>query len=193
MKYDIAILGPKDRKICTSDGIMIDTTSKSKKWREYFSPFYLGPVRVPGFNPYCLKMENAWQFSKVYPEHVGYDGLPNEIWYKWREKGMLDWRAHRYPMGKGAKPKYSYWGGSSMGYISARINIYIPEYSRLISNNDGFKYLKKECEKGNKIYLWDFDGYNHKEIGMSYEDVKLNEDRPMGHAFVIAMKLQELI
>jgi hypothetical protein len=43
---------------------------------------------------------------------------------------------------------------------------------------------------GEEIWLWDFDGYNHKQIGMSYEEVINSQERKMGHAFIIAMSLE---
>ena len=43
------------------------------------------------------------------------------------------------------------------------------------------------------IYLQDFDGYNHKARGMTYDQVINNEQWKMGHAFVLAMLLDEYI
>ena len=43
------------------------------------------------------------------------------------------------------------------------------------------------------LYLWDFDGYNHKELGLTYDEVINNPDRKMGHAFVLGMLLEGFI
>jgi hypothetical protein len=37
--------------------------------------------------------------------------------------------------------------------------------------------------------LWDFDGYNHKALNLTYTQVINDSNRKMGHAFVIAMLL----
>jgi len=46
---------------------------------------------------------------------------------------------------------------------------------------------------GEDLYLLDFDGYDHKELDMSYDDVINCEKRKMGHAFVLAMLLEKYI
>ena len=51
-------------------GIAVNVTSKSKEeWSRKFSPYLLGPVTVTPFDEKieCQRMENAWQYSKVYP------------------------------------------------------------------------------------------------------------------------------
>ena len=40
------------------------------------------------------------------------------------------------------------------------------------------------------IYLIDFDGYNHKEKGMTLADVANNSKKSMGHAFCVYDLLQ---
>jgi len=46
---------------------------------------------------------------------------------------------------------------------------------------------------GQDLYLRDFDGYNHKELGMTYDNVVHCKERKMGHAFVLAMVLEGFI
>lgn len=38
--------------------------------------------------------------------------------------------------------------------------------------------------------MWDFDGYDHKSLGMTLEQVFYNTNEKMGHGFVLAMMLQ---
>jgi hypothetical protein len=45
-------------------------------------------------------------------------------------------------------------------------------------------------EAGDTLYLWDFDGYNHKDCGLSFDQVINDPNHKMGHAFVIAMMLE---
>ena len=40
------------------------------------------------------------------------------------------------------------------------------------------------------IYLWDFDGYNHRELNMTFDDVLNCPHRKMGHAFVLCGMLE---
>jgi hypothetical protein len=167
----------------------IDTTSRSLTWSRGLSPFLLGPVALyEGIT--AKNMENAWQYSKVYPEHVNERGLPTEAWFKWAAQGYAKERADRYPMGKGKIPLYSYWGVFRYGYIDARKKIYAPLYAQAVEKTNAFamlKELKEEC-KGT-LWLMDFDAYDHKKEGLTYEQVINNPNRKMGHAFVLAMML----
>lgn len=179
-----------------SDVIEVNTTSRSTNWSKGLSPFFVGPVKL--YEDYVSKnLENAWQFSKVYKQHVGSDGKPNAEYFKWAEAGWNDDYAHRYPMGRGAIPEYSWWGGGfgyKWGYIEARKRIYIPLYAEAVKKTDAFAKLEELAKTSTKdIYLRDFDGYNHKALDMTYEDVMDCESRKMGHAFVLAMLLDGYI
>ena len=168
---------------------LINTTSRSDDWSRGLSPFYVGPVDLYG-NYRSINVENAWQYSKVYEYYLEEDGSVGERYFKWAQDGWNSMRAQRYPMGKGAKPLFSYWDGQQFGYIEARKAIYIPLYSQAVQKTFAFKKLKKMHEAGETLYLWDFDGYDHKTLGMSYEDVINNPNKSLGHAFVIGMLLE---
>ncbi len=169
------------------DVIEVNTISRSANWSRSFSPFFVGPVKLyGGFE--AQNVENAWQFSKVSQQHIGPDGLPNEDYWKWAKFGWADTWAHRYPMGRGAVPEYSWWDGQMLGYIEARKKIYMPLYST-VRDTLAFQQLQKLAEGDKDLYLVDFDAYNHKQIGMSYDEVLNCETRKMGHAFVLAMML----
>ena len=152
----------------------------------------LGPVKCYG-GLVSQNVENAWQYSKVYKEHLQPDGQPNASWYEWRDRGFAQRRADRYPMGKGAIPEYSWWDGKRFTYIEARQEIYIPIYAAAVRNAPAFWKLRKLYETQKNVTLWDFDGYDHRNLGMSYEDVILSETKKMGHGFVLAMMLEGLI
>lgn len=189
MKKPIKVIGARDPR----DKKAINTTSSCKGMGRNFSPFILGPVSLyPGaVTPKALNVENAWQFAKVYACHVDDNGDPTDEYFKWAKKGWLDRRAHRYPMGKGAIPEYSWWNGKKLGYIEARKRIYFPLYARAVVNTKAYSLLKEGYESGKQIVLWDYDGYDHLSMGMTLKDVLNNPNRPMGHAFVLAALIQD--
>lgn len=164
---------------------IIDTTSNSGDFRE-LSPFVLSA-------PPARRFENLWQFSKVYPNQVYASGEPMPEWERWRKQGWGDYRARRYPMGKGVIPLYSFWQGKHLDYIEARKQIYAPEYARNVIKTNSYKSLRElynECDLRNpELILVDYDAYDHQALGMSLVDVINNPNRKMGHAFVLLMML----
>ncbi len=170
-------------------GVPINTCSRSNSWTQGLSPFILGPVDLYD-GIVAQNVENAWQFAKVYAKHVDDNGDPTEAYWEWAEAGWSDTRAHRYPMGKGAKPLYSYWDGKKLGYVEARKVIYAPLYSRAVEQSDAYQNLKQMHEQDLPLWLKDFDGYDYRKLGMTLNDVLNCETRKMGHAFVLAMMLE---
>lgn len=174
----------------------IDCTSHSGSalWQQ-LSPFHLGPVELyPGV--ISKTVENAWQYSKVYPGQVGADGWPSPGWFEWRDRGLSAIYANRYPMGRSVKPLYSFWIDENgqrqkLEYIEARWKIYLPLYQKCVVGTDAFKILKRKYEAGENIALADFDGYDYKAKGMSLRDVVNNEKKTMGHCVAIAIALGE--
>lgn len=162
----------------------IDVTSHGAEFRP-LSPFLLGPV--PLYAGYWSKtMENAWQYAKVYPGQTYED-------YWWRAfKGWADPRAVRYPMGKGAKPLYTLWAGDHLDYITARRRVYIPLYAWAVRFYQPYLLagLKAMHEERGDLVLTDFDSYDHRPAGLSWEDVISDPDRKMGHGFVLAMMIE---
>jgi len=175
------------------DEYVLNTTSHSTDWGHAFSPFVLGPVRLyDEGEAQCV--ENGWQFSKVYPCHVDpKTGDPASAYYTWAKRGWESQQARRYPMGKGVVPAYSWWAGHRLGYIEARRTIFIPLYLQAVRRTLEFVYLADLVRGGWKIVLRDFDGYDHKRLGMSYDDVVNCESKTMGHAFVLAMAIEEAL
>lgn len=181
----IRVCGPRDT---INDGYIINTTSRANGWSRGLSPFILGPVELWTGNV-SWNVENAWQYSKVYAEHVRSDGWPSDEWFLWAREGQDSRRANRYPMGKGAVPLYSYWDGLQLSYIDARKAIYCPLYYHAVRRTHAFNVLQEEASKHETLYLWDFDGYDHVKLGMTYDDVINDPTQKMGHAFVLAMML----
>lgn len=167
----------------------VNTTSHSTNWSKHLSPFFCGPVELYG-DFEARNVENGWQYSKCYPEHVDEDQNPSKEYWKWAKRGWDDNFAHRYPMGKGAKPLYAYWDGEKLGYIEARKKIYAPLYAKAVEKTKAWQKLKQQYEEDGEIILVDFDGYNHRALGMTYSEVVNNENKTMGHSFILAMMLE---
>ena len=173
-------------------GMVVDTTSHSNNWSRGLSPFFLGPIPLYDGTT-ARNMENAWQGSKVYIEYADEENNPSHAYFDWARRLWNDSRAHRYPMGKGRKPLYSLWDGEQLSYIEARKKIYAPLYAEAVEKTPAYQTLLRLYNAGHTISLIDFDGYDHKRLKMSYEDVINCEDRKMGHAFVLAMMLENQI
>ncbi len=152
------------------NGVYINTTSRSTdEWTKQLSPFYLGPCEL--YEGIIAKnMENAWQFSKVYDCHVDANDDPTIQYFEWAVNGWNSNYAHRYPMGKGAKPKYSYWNEHKLSYIEARKHIYVPLYAKAVLKTDAYKKLQDIIASDKHLYLLDFDAYKHREQNMTITD-----------------------
>jgi hypothetical protein len=168
------------------------TTRGPEPWR-VLSPMLLGPVPLYA-GQWSRTMENAWQYSKVYPQHAGQDGSAGYMWWNWARAGWERPDAVRYPMGKGAQPVYSLWAAERLGYIAARQRIYIPLYVQAVrfSQLDVFRVLREMAVKSDLV-IEDFDAYDHRGLGYSWSDVIRDPDRKMGHGFVLAMMLEGII
>jgi len=166
--------------------------SKGNGWERGLSPFFVGPCSL--YDGHVSKnVENGWQFTKIYKEHLDGDEISQRYW-DWAKSGWSDTFAHRYPMGKGAIPEFSLWKGERLGYIDARKKIYIPLYRKAVIETYAFKMLKQKYEAYKKmdkdLFLVDYDAYMHKKLDMSYEGVVNRKDKKMGHAFVLGMLLE---
>lgn len=114
----------------------------------------------------------------------------SNMWSDMGFRGWLDPRASRYPMGKGARPEYSWWEGEKLTYLEARKRIYLPMYARAVVKTRAFDILMREYLTRGTLTLWDFDGYDHHALGMSFEEVLACPTRKMGHALVLSMLLE---
>lgn len=119
------------------------------------------------------------------------DGDPESVYWQWAHKGWSDHRPHRYPMWKGAIPRYAFWDGRKLGYVEARRIIYAPLYAKAVRKTEAYKRLQRSYKEHKRLILIDYDAYDHIGMDMSLSDVLRNPDRKMGHAFVLAMLLQK--
>lgn len=180
------VIGYKDRP--PSDSVVVNTTSRSSNWSKGLSPFFLGDVDLYD-NLISKNVENAWQGSKVYKEHIDDNGDPTDEYFEWAKDIWNDTFAHRYPMGKGSIPEYSFWKGEKLDYISARKKVYAPLYAKAVLKTREFQKLKtlyNKCKQQDvDMYLLDFDGYNHIQQDMDFSDVINCSSKKMGHGFVL--------
>jgi hypothetical protein len=171
------------------EGPVCDVTTHGSLYRP-LSPMLLGPIML--YNGlWSRTVENAWQYSKVYPEHVQEDGFPGRAWLDWAQYGWDNPCGVRYPMGKGARPLYSAWAGTKLDYIAARRRIYIPLYAQAVRfyQLDLFIGLLRDTVARPDLIICDFDAYDHQALGYTWEDVITDPDRKMGHGFVLAMMI----
>jgi len=183
----VTVVTPYTRVV--DHGNVMNVTSRSQGFGRGLSPFFLGPVNL--YNGHVAQnVENAWQYSKVYPQH-DFFGMPKDYWWRWAKEGWAKRRADRYPMGKGKKPLYSWWDGKALSYVEARKKIYIPLYSKAVLVRDEWFQLRDWYHMNGHVALIDFDAYDHRALGYSWADVVNDPSRKMGHGFVLAMLLEE--
>jgi hypothetical protein len=187
-------------------------------------------------------LENVWQFSKFYAhvskqriplskyhkdtivwehpeeEHANIDTkrdglvIPNDAYWAWREKGMRNKYAVRYPNGfEGRKQcicSIRVIDGQHirLGYIEGRKQIYCAEYARLAPRTDAFKKLKTLLDNGTNLQIIEVDGPDPSLTFPPYDQISkdnpglliteetirmlVNDERkPFGHGYVIAALL----
>ncbi|MEI6284731.1 MAG: hypothetical protein WCP40_06500 [Opitutae bacterium] len=170
------------------NGLYVNCTSTGDDGEKQLSPFCLGPCHLyEGYT--AKKLENAWQYSKLYHRHIGDDGKPNAEYFAWAKTGWSSWRGERYPFGKSVRSSLHWWDGQCLGRVEARKRIYVPLYVQQVVQQPYFKGLKEIWESEikpdaeNTLYLMDFDAYEYDTIS----EVLNNPARSMGHGFVLAM------
>jgi hypothetical protein len=187
----IHIIGPHYKP--PENSLIIDTTSRSTNWSRGLSPFICGPVVLYGGHS-SFNVENGWQYTKCYSEHLDENKNPTEAYFKWAKSGWLSRKANRYPMGRNAIPEFSYWNGNKYGYIEARKKIYIPLYSSAVRSTNAFQKLKNIYENyDGTLYLFCFDAHSLTPGTFSYDELWNNSDIKVGHAYVLAAMLENLI
>ncbi len=171
-----------------------DVTTHGQQYRP-LSPMLLGPVPLYG-GMWSRTMENAWQFAKVYACHADGGVLHDNLaaYWPWARAGWDSRRAVRYPFGKGVIPRYSLWAGDELGYIEARRRVYAPLYAQAVRFHQLTLFLNlRERARLGDIVITDFDAYDHRARGYSWDDVMNDPDRKMGHGFVLAMMIEGVI
>jgi hypothetical protein len=185
MKNKIYVWGPKDRPNVPTNAFKINTTSTSTDFGQAFSPFMnQGTIEFHGLKSH--NVENMWQGTKTYGQYVN----NYSDWKLWRDGILGDTKAHRYPMGKGARPEFSYIKSlGKLGYIDARMQIYIPIYRQKLD-----KFCQRQIQSVvdiltlTDVWLFDFDGYL---TDRSLDEVFADPASKAGHAFVIKQYIED--
>ena len=178
-QHKLIVVGPRDK--VPSDYVVVNTTSRSSDFGKAFSPFMQGDIELYGLR--ARNVENFWQYTKVFQEHVD----DNEAWEEWRDRGLAQTKAVRYPMGKGRKALCARINGKDLDYIEARKQIYVPIYRQKLR-----KYCMGQLNSlvdlltVSRVALWDFDGYLTDD---KWSTILNNPEKKMGHAFVIWREL----
>lgn len=188
----VRVIPMKGQKQADKNGLYVNCTSTGDDGEKQLSPFCLGPCDLYGGYT-AKKLENAWQYSKLYPQHIGDDGNPTAEYFAWAKRGWSSWKGERYPCGKNIGSKLHWWDGKCLGRVEARKRIYVPLYVQQVKQQPYFRELKKIWESEikpdaeNTLYFRDFDTYEYDTIS----EVLNNPVRSMGHGFVLAMLLTD--
>lgn len=175
------------------DAIVIDITSNSSDpMGRALSPFNIGPVDLyDGY--WAYNIENAFQFSRVYPIH-NFDETPSQAYFDWAVKGWQTRKAIKYPFGAWNIPLFSWWNGKKLSRLEAQNNIFLPLYSKAVVKTRSFQKLKDIYNSSDKdIVLLDYEGYNHRDLEMNWNDVVNHPTWPIGQGFVISMILEGFV
>lgn len=173
------------------DAIIIDVTSRSTNWGKYFSPFNLGPVQLYDEH-WAYNIENAFQFSKVYEEYVSYGSeTPSAHYWEWAKKGWENPKPIKYPLGAWNKHLFHWWDGKKITNLEAQNQIFLPLYKSCMMKSSSFQRLKELYESTDKdIYLLDFEGYDHRYLELTWDQVINDPNRPVGQGFALCMLLE---
>jgi len=175
------------------DVLIIDITSRSQTWGKYLSPFNLGPIQLyDGYWAYNL--ENAYQFAKVYPEHVDFDNNVKLSYFEWAIKGWLNKKPIKYPFGAWNKGLFHLWENKRLSHLEAQNQIFLPLYKEAVIKTTAFNRLKELYAESKKdIILLDFEGFDYRFLNLSLEDVKNSGAYPVGQGFALMMIFEGII
>jgi hypothetical protein len=172
------------------DVISMDVTSRSATWSRSFSPFNLGPVDLYDGH-WARNIENAFQFSRVYAEYSTVDELPAAHYWEWAKSGWENPKPIKYPLGAWNKHLYHWWDGKKLTNLEAQNQIFLPLYKSAVTKTSAYQRLKEMYETSKQdIFLIDFEGYDHRYLERSWDQVINNPDRPVGQAFALCMLLE---
>lgn len=136
-------------------------------------------------------MENKFQFSKLYPWvpasrqvysrwnntviwshpeeiHQGDDGQPTDEYWAWREKGMNNKWAVRYPVGNTSHRKLCIGviteDGDVLGIKDGREQVYLKTYAELVKLRPLFTKLQERLAGGENLLIIEVDGPHQESL-----------------------------
>jgi hypothetical protein len=170
--------------------IDLDVTSHSKDpLGKQFSPFVLGEVQVEN-GLWAYTLESAWQYSKVFPEHLDAEGNPSDEWFEWRESGLANQNPVHFPMGRGAKHEYFYVDGEKFDAVEARDKLFVPWYLDLAKETEAWHWLESEYRAGKRILMRDFRSIDNIDQRLTFDDCLNDPHVRLCHGYIIARELQ---
>lgn len=181
--------------------------------------------KYSSLSPYCLKddqgriMENIWQYSKIYSKvpksrqtysrwdkrviwdhpaetHLKEDGTPREEYWNWREKGMKNPFAIRYPVGRKHRHKCICSiteEGEHLNYIESRKRIYLPVYIDLVKDQQQFTELKERLERGENLLIIEVDGPHQESLDHYKKFYKVDDDFIDQDTILVTKKNMEIL
>ena len=196
--------------------VTVNVTTQSPGWSRFLSPMCLGPVETYMENEKlrtAVSVEVAWQYSKVYREEkfgndfrplefIGPDGNPTERWFAWRDQA---WSNEEFSFGhqafddnksrirraypKGSPVGFWYWNGLRMDQITSRREIYARLYCQEVRKTESYERIQ-EIFAENDLIIYDIDGYDYLELGMTPEDTVRDLGHSWGHGLVLSLMLK---
>lgn len=82
-----------------------------------------------------------------------------------------------------------YWGGKLLSAVEARREIYATLYCREVVKTPEYRRLET-LFRGGDLSIFDFDGYDFVELGMTPEDTIRDLDHSWGHGLLLALMLR---
>ncbi len=191
-----------------------------------FSKIY---EKVPKTKAYYSRYDKTVIWEHPEELHLKNNLLTNE-YIKWREKGMKCEYPVRYPVGfnsrhtcLGSISNFQYnkaildptYIPKMMDYITARKNIYLKIYTKLVKRHPDFDKLLNKLKEGKNILIIEIDGPHEEDLeyyktkyGVGDDfiiggtilateenmDIMLNDEKfPFGHGYALSISLaQEL-
>lgn len=186
-----------DKNWPTVDGYMnINVCSNAPGIYKNLSPMILGPIYYNTADegdqtPVVLKakkLENLWQFAKVWNgERNEISKKPIKAYFDRRKEGWEQEKGQRRVMR--GKPLYSYWKGMDLSYSDSRDQIYCPLYEALARKTDAYKQIENLLNDGYNINIIGYDGYDYERETMSLTECFADLSRPFGHELVLCSML----
>lgn len=129
--------------------------------------------------------------------------VPSEKWLAWRDTAfqnpLFDSRNEGFDANKPrvrraydrpSKAEFWWWNGEILDAITARQKIYATLYRQYATQTPGFKRLQEIVANGDDLVIFDYDGYDWKDLGMTPADCVQDRNHSFGHGLVINLLLE---
>jgi len=129
--------------------------------------------------------------SKEVPAQTDLDENDNltQNYLEWREKGMNNKYAVRYPVGYKFRNKCLFslktLDGPRLDYIDARKQIYLPLYLELVKNCPQFLELKGRLANGENLLIIEVDGPHQESLNYYKSKYGVNDDFIISNTIVV--------